>query len=96
MRDNLSQRKLLEILINEIEELKKTTENIKEVAPEIDKQLKELKKNKLRVDLDTRRLEQILKDHEEALKRKMVIPKWFLALVVAVIIWLVIQGLTNL
>ena len=88
MRDNLSQRKLLDILTSEIEQLNKTTENIKAVAPEIDKQLKELKKTKLQVDLNTGRLEQILKDHEDALQKKVVIPKWFLVLVGVVIVFL--------
>lgn len=93
MRDNLSQRKLLEILTNEIEGLKKTTENIKEVAPEIARQLAELKRTKLKVDLNTGRLEQILKDHEDAMKKKLVIPRWFLALIACVIIWLIILQL---
>ena len=91
MRDNLSQRKLLDILTSEIEQLRKTTENIKTVAPEIDKQLKELKKTKLQVDLNTGRLEQILKDHEDALQKKVVIPKWFLVLVGMVIVFLLLE-----
>lgn len=91
MKDNLSQRKLLDILTSEIEQLNKTTENIKAVAPEIDKQLKELKKTKLQVDLDTGRLEQILKDHEVALKKKVVIPKWFLVLMGVVTAFLLME-----
>ncbi|MDD2380747.1 MAG: hypothetical protein WCY58_11880 [Mariniphaga sp.] len=91
MRDNLSQRKLLDILTSEIEQLNKTTENIKAVAPEIDKQLKELKKEKLQVDLNTGRLEQILKDHEDALQKKVVIPKWFLVLIGVVIAFLMLE-----
>ena len=91
MRDNLSQRKLRDILTSEIEQLRKTTENIKAVAPEIDKQLKELKKTKLQVDLNTGRLEQILKDHEDALQKKVVIPKWFLVLVGMVIVFLLLE-----
>ena len=42
MRKNLSQQKLLEILIAEIEILQQTSKNIKEVAPEIRRQLQEL------------------------------------------------------
>jgi ABC-type transporter Mla subunit MlaD len=91
MRDNLSQRKLLDILTSEIEQLNKTTKDIKAVAPEIDKQLKELKKTKLQVDLDTDRLEQILKDHEQALQKKAVIPRWFLVLVGVVIVFLLVE-----
>ncbi|MCW0481194.1 hypothetical protein [Gaoshiqia sediminis] len=91
MRDNLSQRKLLDILTSEIEQLNKTTENIKAVAPEIDKQLKELKKNKLQVDLNTGRLEQIMKDHENALQKRVVMPRWFLILIGMVIVFLLLE-----
>ena len=88
MRKNLSQQKLLDVLTEEIEVLRRTCQNIKEVAPEIARQLEELKKSKLKVDLDTARLEQILKDHEQALQKKAVIPRWFLALVWVVIVFL--------
>jgi len=91
MRDNLSQRKLLEILTEEIEELKKTTENINEVAPEIARQLEKLKTTKLKVDLNTGSLQQILKEHEEVMKKNMVIPKWFLILVGLVIVFLLME-----
>lgn len=91
MRENLSQRKLLEILTSEIELLNKTTGNIKEVAPEIARQLDELKRTKLKVDLNTGRLEQILANHEQTMKKKVFIPRWFLVLVGAVILVLLIQ-----
>lgn len=91
MRDNLSQRKLLDILTSEIELLRKTTENIKEVAPGIDKQLKDLKKTKLQVDLNTGRLEQILKDHEDMLQKRVIMPKWFLVVVGVVIVFLLME-----
>jgi len=91
MRDNLSQQKLLEILTSEIELLNKTTGNIKEVAPEIARQLNELKTTKLKVDLNTGRLEQILANHEQTMKKNVVIPRWFLILVGAVIVALLIQ-----
>lgn len=93
MRDNLSQRKLLEILTSEIELLNKTAGNIKEVAPEIARQLNEVKTTKLKVDLNTGRLEQILADHVQAMKKEVVIPKWFLVLVGLVIIVLSAQML---
>lgn len=91
MRDNLSQRKLLEILTSEIELLNKTSGNIKEVAPEIARQLDDLKRTKLKVDLNTGRLEQILANHEKTMKKKVVIPRWFLVLIGVVIIFLLIQ-----
>lgn len=91
MRENLSQRKLLEILTSEIELLNKTTRNIKEVAPEIARQLNELKTTKLKVNLNTSRLEQILADHEQSMKKNVVIPKWFLVLIVVVIVVLLTQ-----
>lgn len=60
MRKNLSQQKLLEILIAEIEILQQTSKNIKEVAPEIRRQLQELKTAKIKVDLNTDKLEELL------------------------------------
>ncbi|MBN2639671.1 MAG: hypothetical protein JXR65_11375 [Bacteroidales bacterium] len=91
MRKNLSQQKLLDVLTEETEVLRRTSQNIKEVAPEIARQLEELKNTKLKADLDTNRLEQILKDHEQALQKKAVIPRWFLVLVWVVIVFLLAE-----
>lgn len=86
MRKNLSQQKLLEILTSEIETLKQTTENINEIAPEIDRQLQILKSSKLKYEVDTDKLEQLLEDHKRKLDKSVVIPRWFLWLVVGVLL----------
>jgi septal ring factor EnvC (AmiA/AmiB activator) len=86
MRKNLSQQKLLEILIAEIEILQQTSKNIKEVAPEIARQLHDLKTAKIKFDLNTDKLEELLNNHKRELKKFVVIPKWFLALVGVVIV----------
>ncbi|WP_321347419.1 hypothetical protein [uncultured Draconibacterium sp.] len=91
MRKNLSQQKLLEILTSEIETLKQTTENINAIAPEIDRQLQILKTTKLKYDINTDKLEQLLEDHKRKLEKSVVIPRWFLWLTAAIIIWLIIQ-----
>ena len=77
MRKNLSQQKLLEILTSEIETLKQTTENINEIAPEIARQLQILKTTKLKYDINTDKLEQLLEDHNRKLEMSVVIPRWF-------------------
>ena len=92
MRKNLSQQKLLEILIAEIEILQQTSKNIKEVAPEIRRQLQELKTAKIKVDLNTDKLEELLEKHKQAVRKNVIIPKWFLMLVgfvllISVISW---------
>lgn len=69
MRKNLSQQKLLEILIAEIEILQQTSKNIKEVAPEIRRQLQELKTAKIKVDLNTDKLEELLEKHKQAVRK---------------------------
>jgi len=92
MRKNLSQQKLLEILITEIELLQQTSKNIKETAPEIAKQLHELKTTKIKFDLNTDKLEELLESHKRKLKKKVFIPRWFLILVGVVIVWLVMFG----
>jgi SpoVK/Ycf46/Vps4 family AAA+-type ATPase len=86
MRKNLSQQKLLEILTSEIETLKQTTENINEIAPEIDRQLQILKSSKLKYEVDTDKLEQLLEDHKQKLKKSVVIPSWFLWLVLGALL----------
>lgn len=91
MRKNLSQQKLLEILTEEIEILQQTSRNIKEVAPEIARQLYELKTTKLKYDVNTEKLEQLLENHKQELQRKVVIPKWFLILAGGVIVLLLIH-----
>lgn len=91
MRKNLSQQKLLEILTAEIEMLQQTSKNIKEIAPEIAKQLHELKTAKIKIELNTDKLEALLENHKQQLEKSVVIPRWFLILVALVIIWLVIQ-----
>jgi hypothetical protein len=92
MRKQLSQQKLLEILCSEIENLQQTSKNIKEVAPEIAKQLNELKSTKLKVDLNTEKLEVLLEIHKQELNKRIVIPKWLLWFVGLVIFLLAIQS----
>ena len=91
MRVNLSQQKLLEILIAEIELLRQTSKNIKEIAPEIARQLHELKTAKIKFDLNTDKLEELLESHKLELEKKVVIPRWFLVLVGVVIVLLFVQ-----
>ena len=86
MRKNLSQQKLLEILTAEIEMLEQTTKDIKEVAPEIARQLHHLKTAKIRFDLNTDKLEQLLEEHKQVMKKSVVIPRWFGVVIVTVII----------
>jgi hypothetical protein len=94
MRKNLSQQKLLEILIVEIELLQQTSKNIKDVAPEIRRQLQELKTAKIKVDLNTDKLEELLEKHKQVVRKNLIIPKWFLMLVgfvllISVISWFI-------
>ena len=96
MRKNLSQQKLLEILTSEIETLKQTTENINEIAPEIAHQLQILKSSKLKYEIDTDKMEQLLKDHEQELEKSVVIPHWFLWVLAGIMIWLIIQNVVYL
>lgn len=91
MRKQLSQQKLLEILIHEIDMLRETSKNINEIAPEIARQLHELKTTKLKFDLNTDKLEELLENHKQELQRKVVFPKWFLFLIGGVILWLIIS-----
>ncbi|WP_347840379.1 hypothetical protein [uncultured Draconibacterium sp.] len=96
MRKNLSQQKLLEILTFEIETLKQTTENINAIAPEIARQLQILKSSKLKYEVDTNKLEQLLEDHKRKLEKSVVIPHWFLWVLAGIMIWLIIQNLVYL
>ncbi len=93
MRKQLSQQKLLEILCHEIDMLQETSKNIKEVAPEISKKLQELKTTKLKFDLNTDKLEELLERHKRELQKNMVFPKWFLWLIGGMTIIIVVQGL---
>ncbi|MCG6188029.1 hypothetical protein [Maribellus maritimus] len=86
MRKNLSQQKLLEILIVEIEILQQNSKNIKEVAPEIARQLYELKTAKIKFDLNTDKLEELLEDNHRKLRKSVVMPKWFLWLIAGVLL----------
>lgn len=93
MRKQLSQQKLLEILCHEIDLLQETSKNIKEIAPEIARQLKELKTTRLKVDVKTDKLEELLENHKQELTKFVVIPKWLLWLIVGNIIALIINWL---
>ncbi len=93
MRKNLSQQKLLEILIAEIELLQQTSKHIKEVAPEIARQVYGLKTSKLKFNLNTERLEWLLAKHAKQLKKNVVIPRWFLVLVGLVIVIMIAYAL---
>lgn len=92
MRKQLSQQKLLEILIHEIDMLRETSKNINEIAPEIEKQLHKLKTTKLKFDLNTDKLEELLENHKQELQNKVVFPRWFLWLLGVVIFLFAIQS----
>ena len=85
MRKQLSQQKLLEILTQEIDMLRETSKNINDIAPEIARQLEKLKTTGVKTTLNTERLEWLMANHEKTLKKSVVIPKWFLILIGAVI-----------
>jgi hypothetical protein len=93
MRKQLSQQKLLEILCHEIDALQETSKNIKEIAPEIARQLHKLKTTKLKFDLNTDKLEELLGNHKRELQKRTIIPKWFLLFIGGVILWLIISQL---
>ncbi len=93
MRKNLSQQKLLEILIAEIEALQQTSKNIKEVAPEITRQLHHLKTAKLKIDLNTDKLEELLQNHKRELQTKVIIPRWFLYIIAIFFFVIVFEGI---
>jgi hypothetical protein len=93
MRKQLSQQKLLEILVHEIDMLRETSKNINEIAPEIARQLEKLKTTGVKTTLNTERLEWLLANHEKKLEKSVVIPKWFLLLMALVIVWLLIQNI---
>lgn len=86
MRKQLSQQKLLEILIHEIDMLRETSKNINAIAPEIEKQLHQLKTTKLKVDLNTDKLEELLHDHKLELKKHVVLPTWFLYIIIGALL----------
>lgn len=95
MRKQLSQQKLLEILIHEIDMLRETSKNINEIAPEIEKQLHKLKTSKLKFDLNTERVEWLLANHEKKLKESVVIPKWLVITFAGLIVVLIIQTILT-
>lgn len=92
MRKNLSQQKLLEIMCSEIENLQQTSKNIKEVAPEIAKQLAELRTTKLNINLNTDKLEELLENHKRELQEMVVMPKWLLWMAGVIVSILAIQS----
>jgi len=96
MRKQLSQQKLLEILCHEIDMLQETSKNIKEVAPEIGRKLHEQKTTKLKFDLNTNKLEELLEKYKHELQKNMVFPKRFLWMVVSVLIISVINLILQL
>ena len=86
MRKQLSQQKLLEILVHEIDMLRETSKNINAIAPEIEKQLLHLKTTKLKVDLKTDKLEELLENHKLELKKHVVFPTWFLYMIIGALL----------
>jgi hypothetical protein len=93
MRKQLSQQKLLEILCHEIDALQETSKNIKEIAPEIARQLHKLKTTKLKFDLNTDKLEELLGNHKRELQKRTIIPKWFFGMMAGTTIALIVNWL---
>ncbi|MDX9694531.1 MAG: hypothetical protein RBT49_01965 [Bacteroidales bacterium] len=78
MKENLSQRKLLEVLTHEIEVLRKTSSNINEAGPIIAQRLQELKQTKLTAQVDIKDLKTLIQEHKEYIDSKTSIPTWFI------------------
>lgn len=78
MKENLSQRKLLEVLTHEIEVLRNTSKNINEAAPTIARLLQEIKQTKLIAKVDLSEFKSIISNHQSYVQSKIAIPKWFL------------------
>ena len=92
MTENLSQRKLLEVLTHEIEVLRITSKNINEVAPVIAERLNELKNTKIIARVELTELKALLSEFEKSLKKQVAIPKWFLIFVTIITSILCVQS----
>ena len=93
MTENLSQRKLLEILTHEIEVLRITSKNINEVAPVIAERLNELKNTKIVARVELTELKAILLEFQNSLKKQVTIPNWFLIFVSIIVSILSLQSI---
>lgn len=93
MKENLSQRKLLEVLTHEIEVLRKTSTNINEVAPLIAEQIKNLKETKVEAKVDLGEMKMALSGHKSYLDKKVTNPKWLIILLVFETGVLIIQSM---
>jgi hypothetical protein len=93
MKENLSQRKLLEVLTKEIEVLRQTSKNINEAGPIIAQRLQELKKTKLTAQLDVRELKSLIKEHKDYIDSKTTIPTWFFITAMVMFLILAIQSI---
>jgi len=91
--EKLSQQKLLEVLTAEIEDLKKATKDINQVAPVVHKQLEELKKTTVRVQVDTSPLERFSNHLEQRLKSAIVIPQWTLYVWGFLLLWSILSSI---
>ena len=80
MKENLSQRKLLEVLTHEIEVLRKSSKDINKVGPIISKKLQELEQTKLIAEIDYTEVKLILNEFKQFIDKRIVFPRWFLAL----------------
>ncbi len=92
MKENLSQRKLLEVLTHEIEVLRKTSSNIHAVAPIIEERLQELKQTKITANIDTSELYSVIRKHKEYIQSRTTIPRWFLIVFIVIVVILAIQS----
>lgn len=93
MKENLSQRKLLEVLTHEIEVLQKTAKNINEAGPIIAQRLQELKETKLIAKVDSSELKSITRDHQDFVQSRIAIPKWFLIVFAVITLIMTIQSI---
>ena len=77
---------MLEILIAEIEILQQTSRNIKEIAPEVAEQLQELRTTKITVEVNPEKINPLLENHKQMLQKAVVIPKWFLWVIIGALL----------
>jgi hypothetical protein len=75
----LSQERLLDVLLEAINQLQKQTKKIHEASPSISKQLDRLSNETVKID--TQPIERLLAEFTDELKSNFIVPKWILVIV---------------
>lgn len=90
-KENISTQTLLEVMLQEMEQVKAYTHIIKQIGPQLNAYLQQIQKQEIKVD--SSKLETIVQEFNSSASRNSTIPTWYLIASTCAFAIAIIEGL---